>query len=279
MEDKKGRSLAQTIQQCKGMLEMGDAYGSLQLALHVASRLKKSGKADKERGWMKAMVEEYIQRGYVEVGLDMSIRYLEEHGEEVAMDSALWKTVLDALALKNIGEEKLLTKLLEFNVEEGLKNSLNLMMGKLEALNENYMRSQDYLVASHENEALVEMVMQWAKKGLSNEMDVFVARAVLLQLSKGFLKDANISFKIFMEKYQLTVTPLLQFVRYVLACAEREAGPLFNELRKAYASAIEKDPKLTKILNDISKNVFRQQAPGGGGNIFSNLMSMMANAR
>ncbi|XP_026660311.2 Golgi to ER traffic protein 4 homolog isoform X2 [Phoenix dactylifera] len=79
------------------------------------------------------------------------------------------------------------------------------------------------------------------------EDDAAIARAVLLYLSQGNLRDANYlmdELKKQLESKQLDFpcSDLTQFIEYLLRTLERDAFPLLKILRQKYKSSIDREP-------------------------------------
>nr|DAD26334.1 TPA_asm: hypothetical protein HUJ06_027802 [Nelumbo nucifera] len=112
------------------------------------------------------------------------------------------------------------------------------------------------------------------------EDDLAIARAVLMYLSLGNLKDANylmdeIKKQVKDKQLALPQSDLIQFIIYLLQTLERDAFPLFNILRQNYKSSIEREPALEELLDVIAEKFYgvRRRTPLQG--MFGDIFKMM----
>ncbi|KAG0462983.1 hypothetical protein HPP92_021459 [Vanilla planifolia] len=109
------------------------------------------------------------------------------------------------------------------------------------------------------------------------EDDLAIARAVLMYLSQGNLRDANklmneLRNLLKMKQQSLPKSDLIQFVVYLLEMLERDALPLFRTLRQKYKPSIDRERLFDELLDDVAEKFYgvrRQVAfPGMFGDIF-----------
>ncbi|KAJ6325386.1 hypothetical protein OIU76_012465 [Salix suchowensis] len=84
------------------------------------------------------------------------------------------------------------------------------------------------------------------------EDDLAIARAILMYLAMGNLRDANFLMDE-LKKHDLPQSDLIQFVNYLLPTLQRDALPLFNMLRTNYRSSIDREPAFKELLDDIAE--------------------------
>ncbi|XP_076889248.1 protein GET4-like [Bidens hawaiensis] len=102
-------------------------------------------------------------------------------------------------------------------------------------------------------------VVNFIGKCCPGEEDLTIARAVLMYLSIGNLRDAN-SIMDEIDKLasvQGLVFPdseLVEFINYLLqTLLVRDALPLFNMLKQKFNSSIQSDPAFNELLEDIGE--------------------------
>lgn len=112
------------------------------------------------------------------------------------------------------------------------------------------------------------------------EDDLAVARAILMYLSLGNLRDANglmdeVKKQMQSKELDFPQSELLQFINYLLLTLQRDALPLFNMLRQNYKSSIEREPIFHELLDEIAEKFYgvRRRNPLQG--MFGDIFKMM----
>jgi hypothetical protein len=90
------------------------------------------------------------------------------------------------------------------------------------------------------------------------EDDTAIARGVLMYLSQGNLRDANLLMDELKDQLksadlEIPKTDLIQFIKYLLPTLERDAYPLFRTLRQKYKTSTDRDPVFEEVA--ISSNI------------------------
>ncbi|XP_024971521.1 Golgi to ER traffic protein 4 homolog [Cynara cardunculus var. scolymus] len=111
------------------------------------------------------------------------------------------------------------------------------------------------------------------------EDDLAIARAVLMYLSIGNLRDANnimdeIKKLARAKELEFPESELMRFIDYLLQTLMRDALPLFNMLRQKFSSCIDRDPMFNELLDDIGEKFYgvRRKNPLQG--MFGDLFKM-----
>ncbi|GFP80543.1 golgi to er traffic protein 4 homolog [Phtheirospermum japonicum] len=96
------------------------------------------------------------------------------------------------------------------------------------------------------------------------EDDLAVARAVLMYLAVGNLRDANILMDEMKKKVQFQDidfprSELMELVNYLLKTLQRDALPLFNMLRQRYESSINREPVFNELLDQVAERFYGVQ--------------------
>ncbi|KAB5544179.1 hypothetical protein DKX38_012291 [Salix brachista] len=112
------------------------------------------------------------------------------------------------------------------------------------------------------------------------EEDLAVARAVLMYLSMGNLRDANFLMDELKkhaqyEEHDLPQSDLIQFISYLLPTLQRDALPLFNKLRTNYMSCIDREPAFNELLDEIAELFYGVQRRNPLQGMFGDIFKMM----
>ncbi|KAF9676723.1 hypothetical protein SADUNF_Sadunf08G0032600 [Salix dunnii] len=112
------------------------------------------------------------------------------------------------------------------------------------------------------------------------EEDLAVARAILMYLSMGNLRDANFLMDELKKhaqykEHDLPQSDLIQFINYLLPTLQRDALPLFNKLRTNYKSSIDREPALNELLEEIAELFYGVQRRNPLQGMFGDIFKMM----
>lgn len=123
-------------------------------------------------------------------------------------------------------------------------------------------------------------IINFMGKCYPGEDDLAIARAILMYLSLGNLRDANklmeeVEKEMEAKHLGFPQSELMQFVNYLLLTLQRDALPLFNMLRQSYKSSIDRDPLLNELLDEIAKKFYGVQRKNPLQGIFGDIFKMM----
>ncbi|PHU09140.1 hypothetical protein BC332_21000 [Capsicum chinense] len=107
-------------------------------------------------------------------------------------------------------------------------------------------------------------IINFMGKCYPGEDDLAIARAILMYLSLGNLRDANklmdeVEKEMQSKNLDFPLSELMQFVNYLLLTLQRDALPLFNMLRQSYKSSTERDPLFNELLDEVAKKFYGVQ--------------------
>ncbi|XP_042010328.1 protein GET4-like [Salvia splendens] len=114
------------------------------------------------------------------------------------------------------------------------------------------------------------------------EDDLAVARAVLMHLAQGNLRDAivlmdEIKKQVQSQGVNLPRSDLMQFTNFLLETLQRDALPLFSMLLDRYRQSINRERLFNELLDEIAEKFYgvrrRNSMPGG---MFGKIFKMMA---
>ncbi|KAL7184661.1 hypothetical protein ACSBR2_026748 [Camellia fascicularis] len=142
-------------------------------------------------------------------------------------------------------------------------------------------RVSSYFVRGKQPRKFASTLVNFMGKCYPGEDDLAIARAILLYLSLGNLRDANclldeVKKQVKANKQlEFPSSDLIQFISYLLQTLQRDALPLFNMLRKTYKSSIDIEPVLNELLDGIAEKFYgvRRRNPLQG--IFGDFFKMM----
>ncbi|XVE68966.1 hypothetical protein DITRI_Ditri09bG0112600 [Diplodiscus trichospermus] len=112
------------------------------------------------------------------------------------------------------------------------------------------------------------------------EDDMAVARAVLLYLSMGNLRDANclvdeLKRQVASPELEFPQSDLIQFITFLLLTLERDALPVFNMLRVNYKSSIDREPAFNELLDIVAEKFYGVHRRNSLEGMFGDLLKMM----
>ncbi|XP_072980051.1 protein GET4 [Typha angustifolia] len=142
------------------------------------------------------------------------------------------------------------------------------------------MKVSSYFVRGKDPNKFASTLVNFMGKCYPGEDDTAIARAVLLYLSQGNLRDANYlmdELKKLLESKELEFpqSDLIQFIEYLLQTLERDAFPLFKMLREKYKSSTERESLFDELLDEIAGRFYGVRRKSGLQGIFGDLFKMM----
>ncbi|KAG8372810.1 hypothetical protein BUALT_Bualt12G0105800 [Buddleja alternifolia] len=113
------------------------------------------------------------------------------------------------------------------------------------------------------------------------EDDLAVARAVLMYLSLGNLRDANVLMDEMKKQVQFREidfprSELMQLINYLLKTLQRDALPLFNMLRQRYKSSIDREPMFHELFDEVANKFYGVQRKNSMPGMFGDFFKMMS---
>ncbi|KAK3160426.1 hypothetical protein QOZ80_1BG0059300 [Eleusine coracana subsp. coracana] len=125
-----------------------------------------------------------------------------------------------------------------------------------------------HFVRGNDPKKFASRLVNFMGKCYPGEDDTAIARGVLMYLSQGNLRDANLlmdELKAQLKSADLEFpkTDLIQFIKYLLPTLERDAYPLFRTLRQKYKTSTDRDPVFEELLDEIAAKFYgiRRQNP------------------
>lgn len=138
-----------------------------------------------------------------------------------------------------------------------------------------------HFVRGNNPEKFASTLVNFMGKCYPGEDDLAIARAVLMYLSLGNLRDANylmdeVKKQVESKELEYPESDLTEFIDYLLLTLQRDALPLFNMLRQSYKSSIDREPSFNELLDEIAEKFYgvRRRNPMQG--MFGDFFKLMA---
>jgi len=194
---------------------------------------------------------------------------------------------LGAAKIRVDGCSSFLKAALKWSVEFGVHRSgspeLHVMLAEYiysESPEVDMARVSNHFVRGNSPKKFASVLVNFMGKCYPGEDDLAIARAILMYLAMGNLRDANYlmdEIKKQLESNQLDFpqSDLIQFIIYLLQTLQRDALPLFNMLRASYKTSIEREPAFNELLDEIVAKFYgvRRRNPLQG--VFGDIFKMM----
>ncbi|KAK8651348.1 hypothetical protein V6N13_140953 [Hibiscus sabdariffa] len=171
----------------------------------------------------------------------------------------------------------------EFGASRNGDPQLHVMMAEYiysESTELNMAKVSYHFVRGNDPKKFASTLVNFMSKCYPDEDDLAIARAVLMYLSMGNLRDANylmdeLKRLVGSQELELPETDLIQFITFLLLTLERDALPLFNMLRVNYKSSIDREPAFNEMLDEIAEKFYGVQRRNPLQGIFGDLFKMM----
>ncbi|KAK9913298.1 hypothetical protein M0R45_037120 [Rubus argutus] len=173
----------------------------------------------------------------------------------------------------------------EFGAPRGGAPEIHVMLADymyFESPEVDMVRVSQHFVRGNNPKEFASTLVNFMGKCYPGEDDLAIARAVLMYLSLGNLRDANILMdeikkQVESKKLEFPKSDLMQFINYLLQTLLRDAFPLFNMLRSNYKSTLDREPAFNELLDEIAEKFYgvRRRNPLQGMGMFGEIFKMM----
>ncbi|KAH7441118.1 hypothetical protein KP509_03G025900 [Ceratopteris richardii] len=140
-------------------------------------------------------------------------------------------------------------------------------------------KAAPHFVRSGHPERYAQAVIEYMIECDPEEVDLVLARSVLLYLTFGNLRDANFlvtEVKAALGDDKYPSSPLMQFIKYLLLTLERDALPLLHTLRENYKDHLQRDPLLVEYVDNIAERFYGEQRKTGLQRVFGDFIKMFS---
>jgi hypothetical protein len=230
------------------MLEKGEVNAGSELARDYVELCKSDPIMDDEK---------YNVRIDAMVSLDNLFAKLPQNTEEVKRERKRYlKMCVDYSSLKGpwtYGDPKIHQSMALFHIKQS-----------------EFVTALKHLELAQRPEELATFLVSWAKSGSSSEYILHLTRVILQLLCLENLRDANIVYAGFRKALPETDEhPISHFLGFLLKVLERQAHPLFEQLRQKYSSHITRlensDVPVNQYLDNIASVFYKVEAKRAGG--------------
>lgn len=171
----------------------------------------------------------------------------------------------------------------EFGTSKGGSPQIHVMLAEYiysEAPELDMAKVSGHFIRGNDREKFASTLVNFMGKCYPGEDDVAIARAVLMYLSQGNLRDANylmdeIIKQMNSKKAAFPESDLIKFIEYLLETLQRDAFPLFRILRQKYQSSIDREALFNELLDEIALRFYNVQRRSGLDSMFGDFFKMM----
>uniref|UniRef100_A0A3B6EBN3 Golgi to ER traffic protein 4 homolog n=1 Tax=Triticum aestivum TaxID=4565 RepID=A0A3B6EBN3_WHEAT len=196
-------------------------------------------------------------------------------GDDYDDDGQKLSEAISAAKVRSEGCSSFLRAALRWSAEFGTSRNgspdLHVMLGEYiysESPETDMTKVSSHFVRGNDPKKFASMLVNFMGKCYPGEDDTAIARSVLMYLSLGNLRDANLLMDGMKEQLksadmELPKTALIEFIKYLLQTLERDAYPLFRTLRQKYSASTDRDSVFEELLDEIAAKFYgvRQQNP------------------
>uniref|UniRef100_A0A453E4B2 Golgi to ER traffic protein 4 homolog n=2 Tax=Aegilops tauschii subsp. strangulata TaxID=200361 RepID=A0A453E4B2_AEGTS len=181
-------------------------------------------------------------------------------GDDYDDDGQKLSEAISAAKVRSEGCSSFLRAALRWSAEFGTSRNgspdLHVMLGEYiysESPETDMTKVSSHFVRGNDPKKFASMLVNFMGKCYPGEDDTAIARSVLMYLSLGNLRDANLLMDGMKEQLksadlELPKTDLIEFIKYLLQTLERDAYPLFRTLRQKYRTSTDRDSVFEEII-------------------------------
>jgi len=272
----KERGIHNVLQKLEKSIEEGDTYSALQMFKTLYFRYSREKKWEDLKQLLVRGAKMFLQKADINSGSDLGNLLLEVFTKTAApVDNKHVGMILDIFALykadnhpskRQFARGAIKWSTNKYNNDQG-DIRLHTAFARSYRQAKEWSIAQKHYIRSSVAEEYAEMILEWVQADNAvKELDVYVARAVLLYLCLGHVQQGNKFFDAIKVKKPNLDSPLVNFVDLLLQAVEAEGTlPTFELLRSKYAPSIDRDPNFKSYLEHIAFVFYGVQKQGAGG--------------
>ncbi|KAM7264467.1 hypothetical protein ACFE04_002150 [Oxalis oulophora] len=140
-----------------------------------------------------------------------------------------------------------------------------------------------HFVRANDPEKFLSTLLNFMGKCYPGEDDLAIARAILMYLAMGNLRDANclmdeVKEHVECDELEFPESDLIEFICYLLPTLQRDAFPLFHKLRQLYKTSIDREPSFYEMLDDIAEKFYGVQRKNHLQGMFGDIFKVITNS-
>ncbi|XP_040997558.1 protein GET4 [Juglans microcarpa x Juglans regia] len=306
----------ENIEKLQKVVEGGDYYGAQQMYKSISARYVSAQRYSEASDILQSGACIQLKHGQITCGAELAVLFVETlvkgkipyDDETLDRVRKIYKTfpqiplpqhlpdddemqqiseALGAAKTRVEGCSSFLKAAIKWSVEFGAhKNGspeLHVMLAEYiysESPEVDMARVSYHFVRGNNPKNFASILVNFTEKCYPGEDDLAIARATLMYVASGNLRDANylmdeIKKEVASKQLDFNQSDLIQFIIYLLQTLQRDALPLFNMLRASYKTSIEREPAFNELLDEIAEKFYgvRRRNPLQG--VFGDIFKMM----
>ncbi|KAF5469197.1 hypothetical protein F2P56_013288 [Juglans regia] len=306
----------ENIEKFQKVVEGGDYYGAQQMYKSISARYVSAQRYSEASDILQSGACIQLKHGQITCGAELAVLFVETlvkgkipyDDETLDRVRKIYKTfpqiplprhlpdddemqqiseALGAAKTRVEGCSSFLKAAIKWSVEFGAhKNGspeLHVMLAEYiysESPEVDMARVSYHFVRGNNPKNFASILVNFTEKCYPGEDDLAIARATLMYVASGNLRDANylmdeIKKEVASKQLDFNQSDLIQFIIFLLQTLQRDALPLFNMLRASYKTSIEREPAFNELLDEIAEKFYgvRRRNPLQG--VFGDIFKMM----
>ncbi|KAG6627665.1 protein GET4 [Carya illinoinensis] len=306
----------ENIEKLQKVVEGGDYYGAQQMYKSISARYVSAQRYSEALDILQSGACIQLKHGQITCGAELAILFVETlvkgkvpyDDETLDRVRKIYKTfpqiplpqhlpdddemqqiseALGAAKTRVEGCSSFLKAAIKWSVESGAhKNGspeLHVMLAEYiysESPEVDMARVSYHFVRGNNPKNFASILVNFTEKCYPGEDDLAIARATLMYVASGNLRDANylmdeIKKEVASKQLDFPQSDLIQFIIYLLQTLQRDALPLFNMLRASYKTSLEREPTFNELLDEIAEKFYgvRRRNPLQG--VFGDIFKLM----
>ncbi|KAI8997849.1 hypothetical protein BDB01DRAFT_846452 [Pilobolus umbonatus] len=294
------RGTEKTLQKLRQSVHDGKYYEAHQMYRTVARRYNKQEQYKSSIRLLHDGAILLLQHKQYGSGSDLANYMLETYKlvpipvDEESLDRVV--EILSLLPAKDAGRKQYISNAFRWATTNN--ESLHDYVGTLFYYEKNYTSAEEHLLqgTDHSAEILGKVAYDWAKQENAQWKGVYLARIVLQYLASKSIHHAHLAYNSFISagpqptagESQVKKAPAdsftpvpvyndpwINFIQLVLLTVQRDAAPLFTDLRSKYEELYDQEKNFVELLNDIGFIFFNIPKPKKQGNMIQEMMASL----
>ncbi|CAN1338573.1 Protein GET4 [Linum perenne] len=283
----------QNVDKLDKVIKGGNFYGAQQMYKSISARYASAQRISEAADLLHSGACLQLENGQVTCGSELAVMFVDTlvkgnvpYDDDTLAEEDDVHQLAEALAAAKTRVEccsSFLRAAIKWSAEFGPHKSgspqLHVMLADYlysESPELDMARVTHHFVKGDDPNKFASILVSFMGKCYPGEDDLAIARAILMYLSVGNMRDANfllgeVKKQVEAKKLEFPQSDLIHFISYLLETLQRDAYPLFSMLRSTYKPSIDREPAFNEWLDDIGEvfyGVQRRNPLGMFGDIF-----------
>ncbi|CAN1798496.1 Protein GET4 [Linum perenne] len=283
----------QNVDKLDKVIKGGNFYGAQQMYKSISARYASAQRISEAADLLHSGACLQLENGQVTCGSELAVMFVDtlvkgnvSYDDDTLAEEDDVHQLAEALAAAKTRVEccsSFLRAAIKWSAEFGPHKSgspqLHVMLADYlysESPELDMARVTHHFVKGDDPNKFASILVSFMGKCYPGEDDLAIARAILMYLSVGNMRDANfllgeVKKQVEAKKLEFPQSDLIHFISYLLETLQRDAYPLFSMLRSTYKPSIDREPAFNEWLDDIGEvfyGVQRRNPLGMFGDIF-----------